>query len=777
MDISKILNKEQMQAVLQTEGPVIVSAGAGSGKTRLLTYRVAYLITECGVAPYNILAITFTNKAANEMKERIAKVTDYGYMVTVCTFHSLCAKLLRQYSSFLPDYNSNYTVYDTEEQDKIYSKIFKSMEIDKNDTEAKDIKHHISLVKFNYVDIDKYCELNSHLDCVDNLKRVYESYQKELVRNNAMDFDDLLINFYKLLKNNEEVRLSIQNKFKYIHVDEFQDTNALQYEIVRLIAEQHKNILIVGDEDQSIYSWRGANIGNLMKFKQDFPNYKIFKLQQNYRSTKAIIEKANKLIKNNNSRIDKNLFTENEDGDSVELYSGYEESDEADFVVRQIALKHKLGTPYSEMAILMRLNALTRPFEEKLLAYNIPHKIYNGFKFYDRAEIKSTLSYLFAVSNPNDNNNVERLINFPKRGIGQTSITQLNEMAIMKKCSLKDIIINNRIYDLKPSLKKKLEPLADILINIDKKSKESGLYDLICYIVEEAGILDSFDKKDKTEYDRWLNVNSLIKSIQDYETANPEANFTEYLESISLMSQIDEDNQDGVSIATVHSAKGLEFDVVFIVGLEDKIFPISRDDSDIEEERRLMYVAITRAKKKLFLTNAKSRFMYGRREPSMPSKFLKEIDMLKDKVYDYTSPYGEYANNYYSGGGYSNGYTKSGYKSYTGGYGSNTNKDSNSYSSNQYTSGSYYKNTSSNINSNDKIDISAIKGISKGMPKKNLDAEKIKVGAKVSHPKFGEGTIVDMSDFANNSCVSIEFDLFGKKALSLDYAPITFIED
>lgn len=758
MDYSTLLNKQQLDAVITTNGPVMVSAGAGSGKTRVLTYRVAYLITECKVKPYNILAITFTNKAANEMKERIARVAEDGELVTVCTFHSLAAKLLRSYASFLPNYDSNFSIYTDQEQTKVYKTIFASLGFNKEDDKLKqDIKNHIYKIKNDGIDIDEYCAIHKFVHCIKYVKQVYDEYQRELIRNNAMDFDDLLINLYKLLKTNEDVRDSIQNRYHYIHVDEFQDTNTLQYEIVKLLSARSRNILIVGDEDQSIYSWRGANIDNIYKFTKDFPEVKIIKLEENYRSTKAVLEKANQLIKNNENRLDKQLYTANSQGDPVEFFASYQESDEADYVIRKILQLHNQGVPFNEMAILMRLNALTRPFEEKLLSYNIPHKIYNGFKFYDRAEIKSTLAYLVAVANPNDDNNIMRIINFPKRGIGEASVNQLMELAISLKCSLKEVIINSRNLDLKSALKNKLEPLAKILREADEKSKE-GIYELIKYIEEEAGILNSFDQKDDTEYERWLNVNSLLNSIKEYEENNPNASYVDYLETISLTNQLDEGNTNGgVILATVHSAKGLEFDVVFVVGLEERIFPITRDENDsLEEERRLMYVAITRAKKRLFLTNSKSRFMYGKREMTLPSRFLKEIGMIKDKVLDYTAPYGQYS-----------GYSKP--TNFSASFGSPNNK----YEKKTNTSyGDSYSNESVK-----KFDINSIKGLSKGIQKSNVDMAKVKMGTLVNHPKFGTGRIVDLTDFAKNNCVTIDFELFGKKALSLDYAPITFVEE
>ncbi len=778
MDYSSLLNEEQLKAVLNTEGPVLVSAGAGSGKTRVLTYRIAYLLTELNVDPYRILAITFTNKATNEMKERVCKIREDASNVLVATFHSFCVRMLRKYQSMLTDYQPNFSIYTDSDQTKVYKQVFSDLGIADDETKGK-IKHAISVIKNDNIHIDEYCEINKHSKGIDVIKRGYMAYQNELKKNNAMDFDDLLINFYKLIASNEQVRESLQERFLYIHIDEFQDTNKLQYEIVKILADKHKNVFIVGDEDQSIYSWRGANVGNIFQFSKDFKNVKVFKLEQNYRSTKAILEKANQLIENNKNRLSKKLYTANDQGTDVNYYCARDEQDEADYVVRHIIQQRALGTNLNNIAILLRLNALTRPFEEKLLAYNIPHKIYNGVKFYERAEIKSTLSYLIAIVNPNDSTSFSRLINFPKRGIGDTSISQLKMLADMRKCSIKEIIYNCDTEDLKPALRSKLQPLKQLLQGIDNKAQNGGLYDIITYIVDEAKILQSFNQKDETELDRYINVTSLMKSIKDYEENNPDATLNDYLESVTLISDIDtESNKNGVVIATVHAAKGLEFDTVFISGLEEKIFPVSRaDQEDQEEERRLMYVAITRARKDLYLTSSSSRFMYGKRDMAVKSRFLREIDMVKDQAFGYGGYYGDnYSSSY-------NGYktARKEYDNYNSDYGySNSQYASKSYSGGTGSYSSGYKSqgttTYSSVNNKGGLNIA---GLSKAtdIGKKNIDTDKVKVGAKVNHIKFGAGVIVDISTYASNKCVTIDFGVIGRKALSLDYAPITFDND
>ncbi len=725
MDYKNLLNKQQYEAVLATEGPVLVSAGAGSGKTRLLTYRIAYLITECGVPAQKILAITFTNKAAGEMKDRVQKLAPNGDLVTVCTIHSFCARMLRTYSSFLPNYKENFTIYSESDTNKIFKDIFKSMNITDENTKSK-FKHMLSFLKNENMSVDEYVKLNRTTSS--EFKTFYLNYQNELTKNNAMDFDDLLINFYNLIKDNQDVLASIQNKYTYFSVDEFQDTNQIQYDIVKLLASKTKNLLIVGDEDQSIYGWRGASSVNMFNFLKDFPNAKTFKLEENYRCTKKILERANNIIKNNHNRMDKQLFTSNEEGAEVEYYSAYNENEEADFVVRNIMLRHSAGVPYNEIAILMRLNALSRTFEEKLLTYNIPHIMYNGFKFFERAEIKNVLAYLTAMVNPTDDVSFARIINFPKRGIGDTSIAKLQEIAIKSNKSLKDVVMNYEQEILPSSLKSKLKELKELFVDLQDKMGEYGMYDFFTYLLSKTAILQSFDMDNEQDYERFLNVNSLTNSVKEFEENNQNATIIDYLQSVTLSSGMDADDGKGVVIATVHGAKGLEFDTVFIVGCEEKIFPISRDDNeDLEEERRLMYVAVTRAKSKLYLTSSSSRFMYGKTDYSIKSRFLNELGLLSDRVKTNKQSY----NNYNYGGDMN--ILQSG-----------TNKSFN------YT---FSKKT---------------------IEKKTFDPSKVKVGAKVTHPKFGDGVISEVTPNSSNYCVKINFDTVGEKMLSLEYAPIEF---
>lgn len=744
MDYKTLLNNEQYNAVVCTEGPVLVSAGAGSGKTRLLTYRIAYLITECNVPAHKILAITFTNKAANEMKERIEKIAPDGELVTVSTFHSFCARMLRTYASFIPNYKENFTIYSDNDTSKLMKDIFKEMNI--SDENIKDeFKHNISVIKNDNMSIEEYVKIFKYDSTIIEFERFYRTYQNELIKNNAMDFDDLLINFYNLISTNQEVLDSIQNKYTYFSVDEFQDTNKIQYDIVKLLASKTRNILIVGDEDQSIYGWRGANIDNIFNFTKDFPDAKIFKLEQNYRSTKKILDRANLIIKNNRNRLEKKLYTENEEGTDVFYYQAMSESDEADFVIRSIIRMHESGVPYHEMAILMRLNALSRTFEEKLLNYSIPHIMYNGFKFFERAEIKSVLAYLTAIVNPSDDISFARIINFPKRGIGETSIEKLLEISAKNKMPLKEVVMNYENEILPTALKDKLKDLKTLFLDLQENIDKLGMYEFFTYMLEKTNVLKSFDLDNEQDYERYLNIGSLVNSVREYEEANQDATIIDYLQSVTLSSAMDNDDGKGVVIATVHGAKGLEFDTVYIVGCEEKIFPISRDDNDdIEEERRLMYVAITRAKKNLVITSSSSRYMYGRREYSAKSRFLYELDLVSDRQIN--SNYTTY-NNYNNYNRYNN---SNNYNKYTGG--NMNNLESNQNKSFNYT---FNKNT---------------------IEKKSIDFSKIKVGAKVNHPKFGLGEITEVTPNSSNHCVKIKFDGVGEKMLSLDYAPIEFVD-
>jgi len=625
------LNSEQRLPASVTEGAVLVTAGAGSGKTRLLTHRIAHLICDLGVPPYNILAITFTNKAANEMKERLEKMIGKIDGMWVSTFHAMCSKILRLYAETL-GFSKSFTIYGDAEKDRVIKRLLGDKETNiKPDT----IAWHISNAKNHLQSPDDYANEIAYERRSDIIISTYQAYEKELARCNALDFDDLLFKTYILLKSNPEIALIFQNKFRYIHVDEFQDTNLAQYELVKLLAAKHGNVFVVGDEDQCIYSWRGAEASNVLDFAKDYPNCQVFKLEQNYRSTKKIIERANTLISRNQNRLAKKLWTDNDDGVRVEEYNFYNGPEEAEFVAQTIrSLTDDGRYSFKDFAVLMRVNALSRDLEEKLITYGIPYKVYGGYKFFERKEIKDVIAYLRIASNPNDDDAFVRVLTFPKKGIGDVTIASLRDIAQSNNISMFDAIMRDDL--LEPSLKRKFTPVIDLFNEIICEQESMSLYDYASFVIEKAGIKAALiDKPNKTEDDlnKALNIDDFLVSVKQFEDSNEGATLDDFLQSITLMRDIDTltDEQNFASLMTIHSAKGLEFKCVFIVGLVEGLFPLSRaikaaDPDELEEERRLMYVAITRAQERLFLTYPKTRFSFEKKcvEYCTPSRFISE---------------------------------------------------------------------------------------------------------------------------------------------------------
>lgn len=747
------LNEEQYNAVTQTEGAVLVTAGAGSGKTRVLTTRIAHILCELNVKPYEVLAITFTNKAANEMRSRLYEMGAPAKDVWGFTFHGFCLKILRKFIDKLPNYNSNFSIFAEQEREHCIKRIVKELDLD--DQQIKNLIYNISRAKSWGIEPFDFKTQYNYIDNVDTVACVYEAYNKELQKQNALDFDDLLIKALYLLKNDEEVRTYYQTKFKYIHVDEFQDTNSVQYEMLKIIAAKNKNIFVVGDEDQSIYSWRGAVINILSDFINTY-NPRIYKLEQNYRSTKKILALANKIIANNTERLDKRLWTENADGADVKYYAARSDGDEADFVVQTIYnLKKTYNYKLSDFAILMRINALSRTFEERFMQYGVPHKLYGGFKFYERKEVKDILAYLKIIGNHNDNEAIARVINFPKRGIGDGTVQQLMNYAEVNGKSLYDVIFTlDKNEDLPTGVIKKVLPFTNVLQCIDNAYKTGcSLFDLTCYIIRAGGFKEFYAEKTEDNEARKNNIRELAHGIEQFEQANPTAGLDEYLQQISLYSDIDDMDEAGdcVSIATIHSAKGLEFKVVFVVGLEDGIFPDSRraeDKGEKEEERRLMYVAITRAKERLYLTRAKSRFRFGERKDAMPSEFLREAGFEDEKPKE--SAYSHYSGRYDS---------YRGERSYSS-YGS-------SYNSEEvpvYT-------PQPKVNTK-----SVVTKITAPEKKPQKDLSKFAAGCRVKHKKFGVGTVVNL-DTSGEPFAEVEFDGIGRLKLLLAYAPLEPLEN
>ncbi|HEY8444354.1 MAG TPA: UvrD-helicase domain-containing protein [Clostridia bacterium] len=723
-----ILNQEQREAAQCIKGAVLVTAGAGSGKTRLLTYRILNII-EQGVSPYNILAITFTNKAANEMKSRLSQlVPDIRYM-WVMTFHALCTRILRENIDKLEGYNKNFSIYDDAEQTRVLKTILSNKNIDP-DKFLKTIQYLISDSKNNGITLEDFSIEYRDVPNFDLIYEVYETYEKQMKANNALDFDDLLLKAKILLETNGDVLEKYSKRFEYISVDEFQDTNKIQYEIVKLLASYHKNIFIVGDEDQSIYGWRGANINNIKDFIKDF-NAKVFKLEQNYRSTKKILEAANRLIAYNTDRIPKKLWTENEDGVKIERYTAYNESEESEYVASAIrSLVDYAGYKYSDIAVLVRLNALTQNFEEKFLNYNIKYDVYGAIKFYSRKEIKDILAYMTIIANPNDENAILRVINFPKRGIGEKAVEQFKNYCAVQNINMRDALLDLDNQDLPNSLINKLRPFADVVKDIIDYYNSNGLQKTSEYIVERTGMWEVYSEDTEENFNKKLNINQLLNSIAKYVVENQTDDINDYLTSISLESDIDtyDEQNDKVVLATVHSVKGLEFKVVFIVGLEEGIFPILRASgyNDIEEERRLMYVAITRARKRLYVTNCRLRYLYGKIENRLQSRFLDEM-------------FGEQKAQ------------RSSYLSYTS---SEVNRKTTSISS---------------IGS-------GFKPIAHKQPDKvethSFDARLKTPGTKVIHKAYGQGVILSVSGEGNNTIAKIDFESVGVKNLILAIAPL-----
>ncbi len=636
MSIYDTLNKEQKEAVLTVEGPLLLLAGAGSGKTRVLTHRIAYMIDEMGINPWNILAITFTNKAANEMRERVDNIVGFGAeQIWVSTFHSTCVKILRRYIDRL-GYATNFTIYDTDDQKAVMKEICKRFQIDTKQLKERTLMSMISSAKDELISPLEY-EINAFGDSLKKkVAAVYKEYQIVLKRNNALDFDDLIVKTVELFKTCPEVLRYYQDRFKYIMVDEYQDTNTAQFELIRLLADRHHNLCVVGDDDQSIYKFRGANIRNILDYEKVYPEAVVIKLEQNYRSTGNILEAANQVIKNNKGRKVKSLWTQKEAGKRVhfrQFDNGYEE---AEFIASDIASKVRSGQcGYGQCAILYRTNAQSRMLEEQFVVKGLPYTVVGGVNFYSRQEIKDVLAYLKTIDNGQDDLAVKRILNVPKRGIGNASVEKVQEYADVRNISFYDAL---REYQQIVSLGKsaaKLEPFVTMMQVFRAKAEYYGIVDLIQEVLETVNYRDYLnglnEEEEKTE-ERLQNIDELISKAAMYEQTHDEISLSEFLEEIALVSDVDsmEDKDERVCLMTIHSAKGLEFENVYLAGMEDGLFPsymtiVSEDPTDMEEERRLAYVGITRAMEDLTLTYARSRMIRGETQYNPVSRFVREI--------------------------------------------------------------------------------------------------------------------------------------------------------
>ena len=640
MSIYDTLNEPQREAVYYTEGPLLILAGAGSGKTRVLTHRIAYLIEEKGVNPWNILAITFTNKAAGEMRERVDRLVGFGSeSIWVSTFHSMCVRILRRHISLL-GYDTNFTIYDADDQKTLMKDVCKLLQIDTKIYKERALLAAVSHAKNELVTPEEF-RLNAGGDFSQRkIAEVYEEYEKQLKANNALDFDDLLIKTVQLFQTQADVLEYYQERFCYIMVDEYQDTNTVQFELVRLLASKYRNLCVVGDDDQSIYKFRGANIKNILNFEQYFEDAKVIKLEQNYRSTSNILNAANAVIRNNAGRKDKTLWTDNGEGEKIQFRQFDSAYDEAEYIVDDIRKRvREKEYSYHDNVILYRTNAQSRLFEEKFVTANIPYKIVGGINFYARREIKDLLAYLKTVDNGKDDLAVRRIVNVPKRGIGLTSINRVQDYAAAYNIGFYDAL---RAVDLIPNIGRgasKLESFVALIEHFKTDAEDMSISDLLKEIIEETGYIESLQAEDMVEAEtRIENIDELLSKVaayeEDCEDRNEPASLSGFLEEVALVADIDslDEDTDYVVLMTLHSAKGLEFPNVYLAGMEDGLFPsymtiTSDDPEEVEEERRLCYVGITRAEKELTLTCARRRMIRGETQYNKMSRFLKEIPM------------------------------------------------------------------------------------------------------------------------------------------------------
>jgi len=733
MNILEGLNPEQKQAVMHTEGPLLVLAGAGSGKTRVLTHRIAYLVEEKLVRPWNILAITFTNKAAREMKERMEKlIGSQVHDIWVGTFHSCCVRILRREIEKL-GYDRSFVIYDTDDQKSLVKTCLDQLNINEKNFPPMSVLHEISRAKDELIDPKRFSIMYDSDYRMSKIAAIYELYQKKLKANNALDFDDIILLTIRILSTFPEVLEYYSDKFKYILVDEYQDTNTAQYMLVNMLATKHGNICVVGDDDQMIYGWRGANLRNILDFEKDYPNCRIIKLQQNYRSTKTILEAANNVIKNNCGRKEKQLWTNNAVGKLLNRYEAVDERDEAYYIANTIKTLKKSGRQYSDIAILYRLNAQSRILEEMLMKHGIPYKIYGGLKFYDRKEIKDVIALLRVVQNGNDDISLKRIINVPKRGIGKTTLDRIEQYAISEETSMYKII---SMIDNYPEFSRSIKNLKQFYYFIEDMKTLAANTDLVEFIetlIDKSGIVKELEAEMTIESrTRIENIREFVSVAREFElTAEEKPTLEDFLAHISLVADIDDPEEvgDRVMMMTLHSAKGLEFPIVFIPGMEEGIFPGYRSSlevEELEEERRLCYVGITRAKEEIYLINAKCRMLFGSTTYNSESRFLKEIpDRLFSRIDNNAS---------------------------------------------QEVSGVFRKD-SSFMPGGKVMDLSDLKARIKEFNRLSYDeAEPVNVGDRVLHKKFGEGTVIARVKESDDFRLDIKFDQYGMKRLMESYA-------
>ena len=630
------MNDRQAEAVQTTEGPLLIMAGAGSGKTRVLTHRIAYLIDEKMVNPWNILAITFTNKAAREMKERAAALNPATQDCLIATFHSMCVRILRREADHI-GYNRNFTIVDPGEQRTLMKRILENLNLDPKKWNERAILGTISNAKNDLIDEVAYANMAGDM-YTEIVAKCYTAYQKELRQSEAMDFDDLIMLTLRLFDQNPDVLTYYQQRYQYIHVDEYQDTNHAQYQLVKLLASRFKNICVVGDADQSIYGWRGADMQNILDFEKDYPEAKVVLLEENYRSTKTILQAANEVIRNNRNRRPKNLWTQNEDGEDIVYYRANDEQDEALFVARTIDQLSREGYSHRDFAVLYRTNAQSRTVEEALLKANIPYTMVGGTKFYSRKEIRDVISYLNLIANPSDNISYERVVNEPKRGVGPGTVEKIRNFAASQEISLLDASANIMLSPVKGKAAQAVYEFANLILDLRERLDDYSVTELVELVLKKTGYSAALAAQATLESQaRIENIEEFLSVTKNFDE-NPDNpadetgldKLSRFLNDLALIADTDDGDQESseVTLMTLHAAKGLEFPVVFLVGMEENVFPLSRaseDEDELEEERRLAYVGITRAEKILYLTNANSRLLYGRTNYNQPTRFLREI--------------------------------------------------------------------------------------------------------------------------------------------------------
>lgn len=723
------LNDRQCEAVKHTEGPLLITAGAGSGKTKVLTCRIAHLL-ELGVAPYRILAITFTNKAAKEMKERVTNLVGaQADSIWLSTFHSFCAKLLRFEVDGFHGYTRNFTIYDSSDQLVLVKDCLKKLNLDDKQFMPRSVLGTISSAKNVLMDAKAFAAKASDF-YEQKVADVYALYQEKLRENNAVDFDDLLFLAVRLLQEKEEVREKYQSRFQYILVDEYQDTNHAQYALTKILAARWRNICVVGDADQSIYAWRGADIRNIIDFTRDYPDAASIKLEQNYRSTKTILHAANAVIDNNESRPKKTLWTENPAGNKIIHYQAQTEHDEADYIAGVIYNRHEIShEPYGDMAILFRTNAQSRVLEEKLMRYAIPYTMVGGTKFYDRKEIKDVLAYLRLLYNPEDSLSLTRIINVPKRNIGATTMEHVAAYAEEQGISLFEALSSTDEIPVTKRARTSLENFAAMIFDLLNDIEGKDVLSLIETVIKQTGYGDMLDKEaehDPQGESRKENVGEFLSVAKDYMDSNPDGNLQDFLENVALVSDVDdfESSDSKVTLMTLHAAKGLEFPVVFLTGLDEGLFPHSRtllDPSQVEEERRLAYVGITRAERQLYVTNATTRTMYGRISAYMPSRFLAEIppQLMEDYHRKSAMP----------------------------------------------------QSRTTAVPGKQRVSI-LTKPVASSLPKKHAVTDTFAKGDKVRHKIWGIGTVLDVIGEGPNMQMKIQFPTKGVRQVVVKYAPL-----